>query len=119
MCAYVACVFAWAFVCTPVCVRVCALACLPVSPAYCGCALPPPPPPSRDSPEAPEPSSPESLTSVSSAPASVPDITSHTEYTLEEAKQKAEQDLLIAAAESKKMGVSWQARGSLDRVGAI
>lgn len=59
------------------------------------------------SPPAPKPSSPEPhLVSVSEAAATtVVDITNPGEYTLEEAKQKAELDALLAQAEAKKKGV--------------
>ncbi|KAJ9527700.1 hypothetical protein QJQ45_025974 [Haematococcus lacustris] len=57
------------------------------------------------SPASALPSGYEVLQSEAEAPPSDPDITNPQEYTLEEAKQKAEQDALVAAAEAKKMGV--------------
>ena len=44
------------------------------------------------------------LMTLDSAPEAPPDITKSSEYTLEEAKQKAEQDALLAEAEAKMMG---------------
>lgn len=60
------------------------------------------------SPATPSPSGSESLTTLADAAAPAADITSISEYTIEEAKQKAEQDALVAAAEAKKMGVREQ-----------
>jgi len=57
------------------------------------------------SPSIPLPSSPEALLSDEEGPKHVADITNPSDYTIEKAKQKAEEDAKIAAAESKKMGV--------------
>ena len=47
----------------------------------------------------------EGVRSLADGPPPGADITDPAEYTLEEAKQKAERDALLAAAEAKKMGV--------------
>ncbi|KAF5842039.1 hypothetical protein DUNSADRAFT_9608 [Dunaliella salina] len=57
------------------------------------------------SPSIPLPSRPEALLSDEEGPQHVADITNPADYTIEKAKQKAEEDAKIAAAESKKMGV--------------
>lgn len=61
------------------------------------------------SPPAPAASAPEGLVPMAQSPyPNVVDIVNVNEYTIEEAKQKAEQDALVAAAEAKKMGVREQ-----------
>jgi WD40 repeat protein len=52
-------------------------------------------------------------------PASVVDITQSNEYTIEEAKQKAERDALLAEAEAKKMGVREQLKLIRDEFEAL
>ena len=52
----------------------------------------------------PQPSGDEQLPALADCVAVTADIVNASEYTIEEAKQKAEQDALMAAAEQKKMG---------------